>query len=140
MKNKSFRKLKYVSGKPPECRILHHLSYSFWGPWRPPVQWPQFFSPRYARRSPPTFSKYSYSWKCWKPCIIVSGEVACVPIFTDLSERVDFMKKIIIICTIYICDSHLLMIIISCLILAYSTIPECMIYLWFSYGVHLHVY
>ena len=32
MKNKNFRKLKYVSGDPPECRILCHLPYSFWGP------------------------------------------------------------------------------------------------------------
>jgi hypothetical protein len=35
MKNKNFRKLKYVPGSPPECRILHHLPYSFWGP-----RWP----------------------------------------------------------------------------------------------------
>jgi len=53
--------------------------------------------------------------------IVVSGEVARIPIFTALSERVDFMKKMIIICRIYIhvCDSYLLMIIISSLILAY---------------------
>jgi hypothetical protein len=44
MKNKNFRKLKYVSGKPPECRILHHLPYSFWRPWRPTDLRPKFFS------------------------------------------------------------------------------------------------
>ena len=43
MKNKNFRKLKYVR-KPPECRILHHLPNSFWRPWRLTDLRPKFFS------------------------------------------------------------------------------------------------
>ena len=69
---------------------------------------------------------------CNQCIIVVSGEVAHVPIFTAFSERVDFMKKVIIIYRIYIhiCDSHLLIIIISSLILAYLNA-------WFTYDSHM---
>ena len=54
MKNKNFRKLKYVSGNPQNrrfCTIYPTASGGLSGPQTPV----KMFQPRFARRSPPTF-------------------------------------------------------------------------------------
>ena len=56
MKNKNFRKLKYVSGNPQNrgfCTIYPTASGGLSGPQTPV----KMFQPWFARRSPPTFSK-----------------------------------------------------------------------------------
>ena len=82
--------------KPPECRILHNLPYSFGGPRRPQTPGLIFFASLLSMFT--YFFKITfYFWKCWKPwfwvffvkhlmlgIVCFYSEIACNNVFYDL--------------------------------------------------------